>query len=215
MKNFLIFVEGDSDKRFIEDYLSFLSKQYPQFILPENWQDCIRKTNGWTNLSSEKNKVYRNTMIRTTRHGGVNLVIFDADTDAEARKAELEEVKAKYEGLAFETFLFPNNHDSGAIEELLEQIINPQNQCVIDCWKRYERDLSHQSITWKQPPYPTTPSSKSKIYAYLEALVGTTQSEKEKIKDKNREFLNNNHWNLEANYLASLKDFILANLLER
>lgn len=214
MKDFSIFVEGESDKRFIEDYLSFLSEQVPQFILPENWQNNIYKTNGWTNLSSAKNEAVRNNMIRTTRQGGVNLVIFDADTDAKVRKAELEDVKAIY-GLAFETFLFPNNHDSGAIEELLENIINPQNQCVIDCWKHYEIDLSHQSITWKQPPFPTTPSSKSKIYAYLEALVGTTQSEKEKIKDRNRDFLNNNHWNLAANYLATLKDFLLANLLER
>lgn len=214
MKDFSIFVEGNSDRRFIEDYLFFLSEQVSQFILPENWQDYIHQTNGWTNLSSAKNEVERNIMIRTTRHGGVNLVIFDADADAKVREAELEEVKDKY-GLAFETFLFPNNHDSGAIEELLENIINPQNQCIIDCWKRYETDLFHQSIEWKQPPYPTTPSSKSKIYAYLEALVGTTQSEKEKIKDRNRDFLNTNHWNLAANYLAALKDFLLVNLLER
>lgn len=214
MKDFSIFVEGESDKRFIEDYLSFLSEQVPQFILPENWQNHIHKTNGWTNLSSAKNEAERNNMIRTTRQGGVNLVIFDADADAKVRKVELEEVKTKY-GLAFETFLFPNNHDSGAIEELFENIINPQNQCIIDCWKRYETDLSHQSITWKQPPFPTTPSSKSKIYAYMEALVGTTQSEKEKIKDRNRDFLNTDHWNLAANYLAVLKDFLLVNLLER
>lgn len=213
MKDFSIFVEGESDKRFIEDYLSFLSEQVPQFILPGNWQNNIYKTNGWTNLSSAKNEAVRNIMICTTRRGGVNLVIFDADTDAKVRKAELEDVKTKY-SLAFETFLFPNNHDNGAIEELLENIINPQNQCVIDCWKRYEIDMSHLSITWKRPPFPTTPSSKSKIYAYLEALVGTTQSEKEKIKDRNRDFLNNNHWNLAATYLATLKDFLLVNLLE-
>ena len=214
MKDFSIFVEGDSDKRFIEDYLFFLSEQDPQFILPEEWKKNIYKTNGWTNLNSAKNEAERNIMLRTTRQGGVNLVIFDADADAETRKAELEEVKANY-GVEFETFLFPNNKDSGAIEELLEQVINPQNQCVIDCWKRYETDLSHQSITWKQPTSPTTPSSKSKIYAYLEALVGTTQSEKEKIKDRNRNFLNTDHWNLAANYLAALKDFLLANLMKK
>ena len=212
MKDFSIFVEGDSDKRFIEDYLLFLSEQDPQFILPEGWQKNIHKTNGWTNLSTAKNEAVRNTMIRTTRQGGVNLIIFDADIDAKARKAELEEVKAKY-GLIFETFLFPNNQDSGAIEELLEHVINPQNQCVLDCWKRYEADLAKQNIAWKQPPCPTTPSSKSKIYAYLEALVGTTQSEKEKIKDRNRDFLNTNHWNLAATYLAALKNFMLANLI--
>ena len=88
MKDFSIFVEGDSDKRFIEDYLFFLSEQDPQLILPEGWQKNIYKTNGWTNLSSAKNEAERNIMIRTTRQGGVNLVIFDADVDAKVRKAE-------------------------------------------------------------------------------------------------------------------------------
>ena len=212
MKDFSIFVEGDSDKRFIEDYLFFLSEQDPQFILPEGWQKNIHKTNGWTNLSSAKNEAERNIMIRTTRQGGVNLVIFDADVDAEVRKAELEEVKVKY-GLVFETFLFPNNQDSGAIEELLEQVINPQNQCVIDCWKRYEADLAKQNIAWKQPPIPTSPSSKSKIYAYLEALVGTSRTEKDLIKDKNRDFLNTNHWDLAAQGLVALHNFLLQHLV--
>ena len=212
MKDFSIFVEGDGDKRFIEDYLQFLSSQDPQFVLPQDWKNNINVAKGWTNLDSPLGQAHRNIMLRTTRKGGVNLVIFDADKDATSRRIELEGTKAKF-GLSYEVFLFPNNKESGALEELLEQIINPQNQCILDCWKDYEAELSQQHIAWKNPPQPTSPSSKSKIYAYLEALVGESRSQKDKIKDPNRDFLNPNHWDLAAKGLISLKDFLLKNLL--
>ena len=212
MKNFSIFVEGDGDVRFIKHYLKFLSLEDPLLILPENWQENIQKIDGWNTLDSSKGEAHRNLMLRTTRNGGVNLVIFDADTNADARRINLEQIKNKY-NLNFEIFLFPNNHDEGALEELLEKLINPQNQCVLDCWKLYEAELSQQQIVWKKPTTPTTPSSKSKIYAYLEALVGTSRSEKNKIKDPNRDFLNTDHWNLKSNSVKNLKDFLLSHLL--
>ena len=212
MKDFLIFIEGDGDKRFIEDYLQFLSSQDPRLVLPHDWKNNIYVAKGWTNLDSPSGQAHRNIMLRTTRKGGVNLVIFDADKDAISRRKELEKTKARF-GLSFELFLFPNNNESGALEELLEQIINPQNQCILDCWKGYEAELIQQHIAWKKPPQPTSPSSKSKIYAYLEALVGNSRSQKEKIKDPNRDFLNTNHWDLAAKGLISLKDFLLTNLL--
>ena len=212
MKNFSIFVEGDGDKRFIEDYLRFLSVQEPRLTLPEEWKSNINIVKGWTNLDSSAGEVHRNSMMRTTRKGGTNLVIFDADKDAIFRKEQLERIKAKY-GLSFEVFLFPNDKDSGAIEELLEQIINPQNQSILDCWNHYETELVQQYIAWKNPPTPTSPSSKSKIYAYLEALVGESRSEKDQIKDPKRDYLNINHWDLAAKGLIALKDFLLTNLL--
>lgn len=212
MKNFSIFVEGDGDKRFIEDYLRFLSIQEPRLTLPEDWKSNIYIVKGWTNLDSSTGEVHHNNMMRTTRKGGINLVIFDADKDAISRKEELEQIKEKY-GLSFELFLFPNDKDSGAIEELLEQVINPQNQSILDCWKHYEAELAQQHIAWKNPPTPTSPSSKSKIYAYLEALVGESRSEKDQIKDPKRDYLNTNHWDLTAKGLIALKDFLLANLL--
>lgn len=212
MKEFSIFVEGDADKRFLEDYLSFLSSTEVELTLPHEWKNNVYVAKGWTNLDSPVGEAHRNNMLRTTRRGGINLVIFDADENFKNRYDELKQTKDKY-GLEFEIFLFPNNYDGGAIEELLEQIINPQNQCVLDCWKQYEAELAKQQIVWKNPQTPTSPSSKSKIYAYLEALVGTSRSEKDKIKDPYRDFLNTNHWNLAAQGLAALKEFLLHNLL--
>lgn len=50
---------------------------------------------------------------------------------------------------------------------------------------------------------------KTKIYAYLETLLGTTRSQKKLIKDANRNYENTQYWNLDAEYLEPLKGFIL------
>ena len=49
---------------------------------------------------------------------------------------------------------------------------------------------------------------KTKIYGYLEALLGTSESDKQKIKEREREYYNALHWNLDAEYLSSLKEFL-------
>ena len=47
-----------------------------------------------------------------------------------------------------------------------------------------------------------------KTYGYLEALLGETRSQKELIKEANRNYKNPQHWNLDADYLIPLKHFI-------
>ena len=51
-----------------------------------------------------------------------------------------------------------------------------------------------------------------KIYGYLEALLGETNSQKELIKEANRNYENTQHWNLDAKYLEPLKTFIQNNI---
>ena len=51
-----------------------------------------------------------------------------------------------------------------------------------------------------------------KIYGYLEALLGETKSQKELIKEANRNYENAQHWNLDAEYLEPLKSYISNNL---
>ena len=102
----------------------------------------------------------------------------------------------------------PDNHNTGALEDLLEHIINPGNQCIMDCWHRYEDDLKRQTITWKTPTTPTAPAKKSMIYGYLEALLGTSKSQKDMIKERNRNYADTNHWNLMSATLQPLKNFL-------
>lgn len=52
-----------------------------------------------------------------------------------------------------------------------------------------------------------------KIYGYLEALLGETKSQKELIKEANRNYENPQLWNLDTEYLEPLKLFLNDNLL--
>ena len=202
MRNhFLIVVEGVADETFIHQYLYHLfGKEVPK--------DYILKTNGKDNLSSTS---AINRMRSMTDQGGINLVIFDADNDFEEKQARILEWKQE-KGLDFELFLLPNNKDKGELEDLLENIINPNNRSIMDCWENYEKELSALEIPGRTPPPLTTPAKKTKIYGYLEALLGTSNSEKEKIKERNREYHNTLHWNLTGEYLIPLKEFLEINL---
>ena len=136
----------------------------------------------------------------------------NSSRDTESRRAELLAIKEEF-SVEFELFLLPNNKDVGALEDLLENIINPNNQSVMDCWQTYEGELEKVRIPTKTPPTLTIPAKKTKIYAYLETLLGTSKSQKKQIKDTNRNYENTQHWNLDAEYLEPLKEFLENNLL--
>ena len=121
-------------------------------------------------------------------------------------------VRRRQHGLDFELFLLPNNQDIGALEDLLENIINPSNRPILDCWEDYEKGLIKLVIPGRTPPPLTTPAKKTKIYGYLEALLFDSKSQKEQIKEVNRNYENTQHWNLDAEYLEPLKEFLQCNM---
>ncbi|MBR5959070.1 MAG: hypothetical protein IKZ99_11965 [Salinivirgaceae bacterium] len=200
-ERFHIIVEGIADLVFFEQYYQHLFGK----PAPEGF---IFKTDGKDNLHKFVNK-----MRSMTANDGVNLVIFDADKDIDARRNELLEWKEKA-GVNFELFLLPNNKNKGALEDLLESIINPNNRPIFNCWEDYEKELVKLEIPGRTPPPLTTPAKKTKIYGYLEALLGPTNDEKELIKERNREYFNTKHWNLDAEYLEPLRRFLIEHLKE-
>lgn len=203
MKRFRVFVEGDADKKFVSDFYHHLfHEKAPQFSINHTGDLKGDKSGGYKKLSEEIN--IREMRINSDQ-GGVNLVIFDADDDIEARRQELETIKEQYH-VEFELFLFPNNQDAGALEDLLENIINPDNHSIMDCWEDYEKELVKLDIPGRTPPPLTTPAKKTKIYGYLEALLFKNQ--KELIKEKKRDYENTKHWNLDAEYLEPLRKFM-------
>ena len=197
-KEFNIFVEGVADARFIKQYIGHL---YGDVVDDERL--VILK--GWDNLKIEATAIRMHSM---SANGGVNLVIVDTDKDFQIRKDEIAKWQQANK-VQFELFLLPNNHDAGTLEDLLENIINPNNRPIFDCWEHYEQELVKLDISGRTPPPLTTPAKKTKIYGYLEALLGETKSQKELIKEANRNYENTQHWNLEAEYLEPLKQFIL------
>lgn len=202
-KDFNIFVEGIADVRFFKQYISHL---FGETIADERL--VILK--GWDKLKTEASALRMRSM---SANGGVNLVIVDADKDYQTRKNEIAQW-GKTNNVNFELFLLPNNKDAGALEDLLENIINPNNQPVMDCWQTYEEELGKVRISTKTPPTLTIPAKKTKIYAYLETLLKDTKEQKNLIKDANRNYENTQHWNLDAEYLETLREFLKKNLME-
>ena len=130
MRRFRIFVEGDADKKFLSDYYQHIFQKKAPMNSIIHTGELEEKTGGYKKLTNEVN--IREMRINSDQ-GGVNLVIFDADQNLEARRRELLSYKEDY-GLEFELFLFPNNQDPGELEDLLESIINPNNHSIFECW---------------------------------------------------------------------------------
>ena len=200
---FTIYVEGIADVVFFKQYIHHLWG----VEVPEN---SIVKLDGWTNL---KGVTWQQRMKTMTDNGGTNIVIIDADKDIDARRSDILKWK-QYNSLEFELFLLPNDKDAGALEDLLENIINPNNKPIFDCWEGYEKELVELDIPGRTPPPLTTPAKKTKIYGYLEAYHGETKREKELIKEANRNYTDPKLWNLDAEYLGALKGFLERNLIE-
>lgn len=194
---FTIFVEGIADVVFIKQYVRHIFG----VTIPDN---RIEKLDGWTNL---KGWTWQQRMRTNTANGGTNIVIIDADDNIDARRSDVLAWKQQHE-LEFELFLLPNDKDAGALEDLLENIINPNNQPVMDCWQTYEGELEKVRIPTKTPPTLTIPAKKTKIYAYLESLLGKSKAQKKLIKDASRNYENTLHWSLDAEYLEPLKEFL-------
>ncbi len=210
-QNYTIIVEGIADKRFIDCYLQYLSQQDARIVYTKDVINHILPVDGWEKLKADDGQSQRNAMLDCTARGGINLIVFDADNDVVNRRNEIQEILDNYK-LNAEIFLFPNDKDRGALEDLLEGLINPANQCIFDCWERYENDLQHQYIAWKVPHQPTIPAKKTKIYGYLEALLGESNSQKKLIKESERKYLNTNHWRLNNPAITELSNFLLNHL---
>lgn len=204
MRNlFTIYVEGFADVAFIKQYIHYLWKV-------DVGENNILSLDGWTNM---KGTTWQQRMRTNTANDVINIVIIDADNNIDARRADILNWK-RQNGLKFELFLLPNDKDAGALEDLLENIINPNNKPIFDCWEDYEKALVKLDIPGRTPPPLTTPAKKTKIYGYLEALLLETKSQKELIKEANRNYENVQHWNLDAEYLKPLKEFLTMFLME-
>ena len=131
----------------------------------------------------------------------LSIVIFDSDIFDEENDKFVELKKE----LPIEYFLFPDNQSNGDLETLLSQIINQDNDVIFKCWEGYENCLK---TSVRKEGIFTTPARKTKIYAYLEALLGESNSEKDLIKERERDYQNQNHWDLNASALVNLKQFL-------
>ncbi|GAA7639095.1 hypothetical protein JP0138_05620 [Helicobacter pylori] len=151
-KEILIFVEGSSDRFFLEVYLLYL---YFQEKFPiKNFK--VQNVDGKGNLSKR--------LLEIEKYDKT-LIIFDADKDYESNKKEILRIVSKTKQIISEEqiFLFPNNQDDGDLETLLLEIANHKE--FINCFESYL-----DCIKKKEHYKPIKNIRKNMLYAYLEAL---------------------------------------------
>ena len=173
--NHLIYVEGEEDRNFLKAYIEFLESSNLNFdLVPIKGKD---------KLIGRKNDIENDLL-----NGSKVSIIFDADSSYESTKNEIEKT---LNDLNVEIFLFPNNENSGILENLLEQIISPDHKRIFDCFESYKQCIGEYKL----------PDIKAKIYAYKEALGILTSP-----------FADDRHWNFEHASLEPLKNFLRYNL---
>ncbi|WQZ64935.1 hypothetical protein KVL79_01780 [Helicobacter pylori] len=148
-KEILIFVEGPSDKVFLEVYLYFLED------LPiKNFK--VKDVKGKDNLSKR--------LLEIEKYDKT-LIVFDADKDYESNKKEILKVVSKTKQTISEEqiFLFPNNQDDGDLETLLLEIA--KHTKFLKCFEGYL-----ECIKSKEYYKPIKNIRKNMLYAYLEVL---------------------------------------------
>lgn len=207
MSNVQIFVEGITDQKFLQDVIKeWYNVDCATSKLDKPTGDIISLDGKTAFDSPEKMKKLIPIFKQLDIKGIPTIIIFDADTFS-INQAKLQ---LHSRSLNFTYFLFPDNQRDGEIETLLEEIICPDNQVIFNCWKAFESCLSTHKTTSTDSGKFTTPANKTKVYAYVETLVGETDSEKEKIKDRNRDYRNKRHWNLDPDHpsLKPLKEFL-------
>ncbi|MGL2798560.1 DUF3226 domain-containing protein [Helicobacter pylori] len=148
-KEILIFVEGPSDKVFLEVYLYFLED-----IPIKNFK--VQNIEGKDNLSKR--------LLEIEKYDKT-LIIFDADKNYESNKKEILKVVSKTKQTISEEqiFLFPNNQDDGDLETLLLEIAKHDE--FLKCFEEYL-----ECIKSKEHYKPIKNIRKNMLYAYLEAF---------------------------------------------
>ncbi|EQD99169.1 hypothetical protein L931_01035 [Helicobacter pylori PZ5024] len=148
-KEILIFVEGPSDKVFLEVYLYFL-EDFPI----KNFK--VKDVKGKDNLSKR--------LLEIEKYDKT-LIIFDANKDYESNKKEILTVVSKRKQTISEEqiFLFPNNQDDGDLETLLLKIAKHDE--FLKCFESYL-----ECIKSKEHHEPIKNIRKNMLYAYLEVF---------------------------------------------
>jgi len=143
-------------------------------------------------------------MIANSEEGGENLIIFDADSERngggyEKRRKQIEEQLQKM-GVEASLFLFPNNHDDGDFETLLEHIARKdKHKAFFDCFSDYEKCLGNDYHH---------PNQKAKMFAYINGMKSLSGMKRRNLGIGEWLFDNPEYWDLDSDYLIPLKQFL-------
>lgn len=231
MKQILIVTEGIADVVFFGQYIRYIhSLPIPPKPKPKSSDKQYKKEISSIKCSSEveykivctdgkdniKSVSVKQAIEMTIDGGGDVLFIFDADNDFTQNKQSILNQWADLNVANHpepKIFLFPNNKDAGALENLLEQIIHPCNKPLFEYWKDLKQDALISKLTDKYnscdlcnsflPMKLYGPDLKMAIHNYAYQLT------LENAKERDRDYTDKRIWNLDCEYLEPLKSFLL------
>jgi len=191
MPNFRIFTESKADIKFLIDYIGEV------FNIELNEKEDFDSLLGWSGYKSN-GKIKASIKENSIDNEKISILILDADNNFLQRQKEVQSDFAGF-NIPISLFLFPNNNSAGTLESILCEIATERQ--LIQCFEAYENCIAgHQ-----------TPVIKSKIFAYLDALLPSVNKRNDKndlIQDHNRNYRNKLHWNLNHEFLNPLKEFL-------
>ncbi len=167
----------------------FMYNSQPYEIVPLNGKDSLH--------------LARNQFIQNSVEEGINLIIFDADTEVNGGgyKKRKEELLAELKVLKIdaEIFLWPDNGNDGDFETMLESIARKDiHDRFFGCYQDYELCLGNEYLC---------PNRKGKLHTYITAMK-LTKKQRDKIGSGYWLFENDTLWDLNSPKLDPLKAFI-------
>lgn len=183
--------ERTSEAVFIKTLLLSIGKDENQYELI-----CVDGKDNLANVSVK--------MREATLEDINNIIIFDADFPDNnggylIRKSEIESMLQTLSVQAA-IFLFPNNHEDGDVETLLERIMQKNDhQRFFDCYHDYENCLGDMYIS---------PNRKGKLHTYISAQKGLTKKQRNALGSGHWCFDDKRYWDIDNMELEPLKEFL-------
>ena len=194
-------IKHDKETTNEQDFLvKVIAKYFPKHQYKKDFD--IIGTNGWTNIPNIEYEFKENT-----DKGYSNVVIFDADEEKNGggfTKRQAEILALKSDSIDFDLFLWPDNKNDGDFELLLSKIVNPEHQCLLDCYEHFEEEV--RSNDPKEEKYET-PGRKGKMYSYI-SLHKMSQKQKGSLSKGYWMFDDSKYWDLSSKELEPLIDFL-------
>ena len=180
--------------------MKVIAKHFPKCQYKKDFD--VIGTNGWTNIPNNEYEFKENT-----DNGFANLVIFDADEERNGggfaiRQAEIQALKS--DSIDFDLFLWPDNQTDGDFELLLSKIVNPEHQCLLDCYEHFEDEVRANDP--EEEKYDT-PGRKGEMYSYI-SLQKMSQKQKKELSKGYWMFDDSKYWDLSSDALKPLIEFL-------
>ena len=146
------------------------------------------------------------------------IVLLDADTEAKGwgyakRHADVTNMMKK-NNLSFPLFLYPNNHDDGDVEELMEAVVRKElHPRWWNCFDDYEKCVQG-SVDAEGHQLYNIPNRKAKLHTFISSQRLSAKSRK-RLGRGDWLFSDSQFWNLESPALRPLLDFLKEHVSSR